>query len=467
MGGFNQQSVNENGGVAWAKQVAASMDPSALDAQITSYQQAASQLAKVQSTLQNVKNNLASAWVGDASDQAQNSFQSSITQAAQAHDTIQAVVPPLQNAKAAQTEFINTVNAIPDEKTVPSNSLSDEASNFFFGTPLPSQVAEQHNTTVRTQAADALNKLSSSYDQSAGEMHLAVGGGTTGGGGAGSGYTPPSVSSSSGDGFAGGYQENINGGQTVTAGYVPSPGGGGPNTGISANPINGTPGAPAPDPIAGPVTGGPEPEPFPIEAEPEPSPVGGGAELITDEHSGPGGTSENLIEGPAEERGSGFGSKAGVFDENGFSDGQLTGGRGTGTRVRTGAVIEEEPEPGGSRGGVLGEGENSESMTGMRGGRGRGGMGGESEEEGSSSKYSRGRYFDGEGEESERPSRAPVRSVFENATDGDGKKVNMMGGRRGGAAGEDEEEEGGKRPSFLTEDEFWNTAQRVVPPVIQ
>lgn len=466
MGGFNQQSVNENGGVAWAKQVAATMDPSALDAQITSYQQAAAQLAKVQSTLQNVKNNLASAWVGDASDQAQNSFQGSITQAAQAHDTIQAVVPPLQNAKAAQTEFINTVNSIPDEKPVPSNSLGDEASNFFFGTPLPSQVAEQHNTAARTQAADALNKLSSSYDQSAGEMQLAVGGGAAAGGASGSGYTPPSVGSGSGDGFAGGYQENFGGGQTHTAGYVPTPGGGGPNGGVGANPITTTPGGPGPEPITGPVLSGPEPEPFPIEPEPEPSPVGGGAELITDEHGGTNNTSENLIEGPGEERGSRFGSKAGVFDEDGFSDGQLTGGRGTGTRVRTAAVVEEEPEYGGSRGGVLGEGENSESMMGMRG-RGRGGTGGESEEEFSSSKYSRGRYFDGEAEQSERPSRAPVRSVFENATDGDGKKVNMMGGRRGGTSGEDEEEEGGKRPAFLTEDEFWNTAQRVVPPVIQ
>jgi hypothetical protein len=94
-------------------------------------------------------------------------------------------------------------------------------------------------------------------------------------------------------------------------------------------------------------------------------------------------------------------------------------------------------------------------------------MGGGEEEEQLSSKYSRGRYFDGELEESERPSRAPVRSAFENATDGEGNKVDMMSGRRGGSLGEDEEEEGGKRPKYLTEDEFWGNAQRVVPPVIQ
>ncbi|MBR7836887.1 hypothetical protein KDL01_26655 [Actinospica durhamensis] len=465
MGGFNQQSVNSNGGVAWAKEVAATMDTSALDDQIQGYQQAAAQLQQVQATLQNVKNNLASSWAGDAADQAQGSFQSSIDQAVQAHDTIQAVVPPLQNAKAAQVEFVNTMQSIQGEKSVPSNSLSDEASHYFFGTPLPSQVAETHNATVRTETANALNKLSSSYEQSASEMNLATSGGPTDPGTGGGTYTPPVVTGGSGDGSASGYSENVGGGETFKAGYVATPGSGSTTTSTIGNPPPGTvtsSSTQTPVPVPVPT----ETDPFPVENEPgSDTPVGGGAGLITDEPIESGG-GESTLGGPVEEEGgSGFNSKAGVFDENGFSDGELTGGRGTGTRVGS-MSGDAENERYGSRGGVFGEGEgeSSESMGGMGG---RGGMGGGSEdEELSSSKYSRGRYFDGDLEESERSSLSPVRSAFENATDSDGNKVDMMGGRRG-AAGEEEEEERGKRPKYLTEDEFWGNAQRVVPPVIQ
>lgn len=467
MGGFNQQSVDSNGGVAWAKQVADSMETGALDAQIQSYQQAASQLQKVQATLQNVKNNLAASWTGDAADQAQSSFQSSIDQAVQAHDTIQAVVPPLQSAKAAQVEFVNTMKGIQSEKSVPSNSVGDDASHFFFGTPLPSQVAESHNTAVRTEAANALNKLSSSYEQSAGDMHLAVSGGGNGGS-TGATYDPNVSGGSSGNGLAGGYSEKVGGGSTVEAGFVGTPGNGTSGGTVGNQPSTVTASA-NPDPIPVPVAGPGEGEPFPTEPEPEISPVGGGAELISDELGGSK-TTQNMVGDSLEEENRGYNSKAGVFDENGFSDGELTGGRGTGTKLRSmGGGLDEEEGPGRSRGGVFGEGEaENPEMMGMGGGRGaggRGGMGGEGEEE-LSSKYSRGRYFDGELEESERPSRPSVRSAFENATDGEGNKVNMMGGRRGGA-GEDEEEERGKRPKYLTEDEFWGDAQRVVPPVIQ
>ena len=468
MGGFNQQSVDTNGGVAWAKQVADNMEPGALDAQIQSYQQAASQLQKVQETLQNVKNNLAASWTGDAADQAQTSFQSSIDQAAQAHDTIQAVVPPLQSAKAAQVEFVSTMKGIQSEKEVPSNSVGDEASHFFFGTPLPSQVAQSHNTAVRTETANALNKLSSSYEQSASDMHLAVSGGGNPGS-TGSNYDPDVAAGSSGNGLAGGYSEKLGGGATVEAGFVPTPGGGtGNGTVGNLSPTVTASATPEPVPVAVGVPG--ENEPFPVEPEPEPSPVGGGAELITDELGGSK-TTENLVGDSLEEENHGFNSKAGVFDEDGFSDGELTGGRGSGTRVRSmaGGLDEEEGSGTGSRGGVFGEEEvENPEMMGMGGGRGGGrggGMGGEGEDE-LSSKYSRGRYFDGELEESERPSLSPVRSAFENATDGEGNKVNMMSGRRGGT-GEDEEEERGKRPKYLTEDEFWGNAQRVVPPVIQ
>lgn len=471
MGGFDEQSVGTNGGVAWAKQVAQSMYPDALDTQIQNYQQAAGQLRNVQATLQNVKNNLAASWMGDAADQAQASFQTSIDQAVTAHDTIQAVVPPLQNAKAAQTEFVSTMNGIPNEKPVPSNSLGDEASNFFFGTPLPSQVAEQHNTAVRGQTASALNKLSSSYESSANQMNVVATGGPTGSTG-GTNYVPEVGAAASGNGLASGYNESVAGGATYKAGLVSD--GAGPGAGIadpSAPPTAVSGLEPVPMPVGG---GGSDPIEFPVEPEPEPTPIGGGTGLITDEppidgEAGPGLPGETM-EGEGEV---GFGSKAGVFDEHGFSDGQLTGGRGSGsgTKLRNAALGDGEEEVHAGRGGGVigeGEGESSESMMGGagRGGRG-GGLGGEEEESSTSSKYSRGRFFDGEAEMRERPARSSVRSVFENATDGEGNKVDMMGGRRGSMGGEDEEEERAKRPKYLTEDEFWDGAQRVVPPLIQ
>ena len=93
-------------------------------------------------------------------------------------------------------------------------------------------------------------------------------------------------------------------------------------------------------------------------------------------------------------------------------------------------------------------------------------MGGDEENLGSS-RYSRGSSL-GVTAEADVLSSSPVRSVYEDATDADGNKVNMMGsGRRGSAESDDEEDERRKRPSYLKEDEFWNDAQRIVPPVIQ
>ncbi|HWG27470.1 WXG100 family type VII secretion target, partial [Actinospica sp.] len=224
MSGFNQQAVNDNGGVAWAKQVAQTMDPGAIDSQIQGYQSAISSLANVQSTLQNVKNNLASSWSGDAADQAQQSFQTSLNHVQLTQETIsQAVIPALQGAKAAQQQYVSTVSSVPDEQPVPQNSVIDDVGSWF-GAETPAQKAQNHNTAVRTQTAEALNTLSDSYESSASKLN-AVGGSqetlhSTSDAGA---YSLGSVSSSSGDGAASSYSSRVNGGgATGTAGYSPS-----------------------------------------------------------------------------------------------------------------------------------------------------------------------------------------------------------------------------------------------------
>ena len=479
MDSFNQQKVNEYGGVAWAKQVAGSMDPGAIDSQIQGYQQAAGTLSTLQTTLQNVKNNLAASWSGDAADQAQQSFQASVNHAQLVQDTInQSIIPPLQSAKAAQTKFISTVSSIPDEQTVPSNSWVDDVEGFF-GAQTPAQKAQAHNTAAQTQAADAINTLSDGYGTSAGQLSTVNDSSKENLSSDGPAYDLGSMPSSSGDGAASNYSQNVNGGgSTNKAGYVPSTSTGNagnvsdPSTALSSSNTK-TP-TPVPVPVWGTGTSStttPTPEPDPVWGDPDPINTNSGSNynksgLITDDPEEGAGNSfgnspgeENLNEG-------GVGSRGGVFDETGMSDGELTGGTGSGLRTGgtssgDGSSLVGGDSEGASSGGAV-EGETSE--TGMGGGMGRGmGMGAEDEELGSS-RYSRGRFFDEEDDDS---SLSPVRSVYEDATDADGNRVNMMAPGRRGVPEDDEEDERQKRPAYLKEDEFWKNAQRIVPPVIQ
>ena len=479
MGNFNQQSVNEYGGVAWAKQVAESMDPGAIETQIQSYQSAASTLSHLQTTLQNVKNNLASSWTGDAADQAQQSFQDSVNHAQLVQDTInQAIIPPLQTAKSAQQTFVTKMASVPNEQTVPSNSVIDDVEGFF-GAQTPAQKAQAHNTAARTQAADAINTLSDSYDSSAGSLSSVSNANIENWSSNSNSFNLGSVGSSTGDGAASGYSNTVNGGGATTkSGYVPPSSTGksedvsDPSTSLSGthttttnappadtiwgtNPSTNTQTTPVPDPTWG--------DPDPVDSSTESGYNKSG--LITDDPDE--GTETGLGSNLGEENLSAGGtrSQSGVFDETGMSDGELTGGTGIGTRGGTstgdGSSLVGAGE---GAGGVVEGGGTSETGMGGGMGRGMGGMGGEDEELGPS-RYSRGRFFDEEDDDS--GSSSPVRSVYENATDADGNRVNMMGPGRRGVQDEDEEDERGKRPSYLKEDEFWKNAQRIVPPVIQ
>jgi hypothetical protein len=486
--GFNQQSVNGNGGVAWAKQVGDSMDPGAIESQIQGYQNAVTSLSQVQTTLQNVKNNLAASWTGAAAEQAQQSFQGSIDHTQLVQDTItQTVVPALQSAKSAQQTYMASVAKVPNEQTVPSNSFVDDVGSFF-GVESPAQKAEAHNTTVRTQAADALNTLSDSYESSASKLALAGGGeqGTftqtnT------SAFNLGTVPSSSGDGAATSYGEGISSGTYASRSeYTASPSGSvtpapDPKTTLSGTGDTGGGGTitePPPSQVG--TTQSPNPSPFdpypiwgstgPVESDPG---YGGGSGLITDEPGGGPGDgvgSGGLGDGDYDGGSGKLGGNGGVFDETGMGDGELTGGTGTGLRNgmsnTDGTGLGGDGDTVGGSGGMA-EGEGGESVMGGGGmGRGMGGGLGSGDEELASSKYSRGRYI-GVTEEDDNPSLSPVRSAFEDATDADGNKVDMMGSGRSGASGDDEEDERGKRPSYLKEDEFWKNAQRIVPPVIQ
>lgn len=489
MGGFNafsQQTVADNGGVAWAKQVADSMDPGVIDSQIQGYQAAVTALTHVQTTLTNVKNNLASTWEGDAAEQAQQSFQQSINHAQNIHETITSeIIPALNTAQSAQATFKTTIAAVPDEKSVPSTNTVESGFDWLTGQATPTQQAQAHNIQARYHTAEALNTLSDKYEASSNLLEVAAARNTEGG------FTPASnnsafnlgsVSSSSGNGTASGYRQSVrSGGATTTSGYVSASHGNvsagpSPQT-TSSTTARPTTSNPAPGVITDPVTtlsgaGATETAPAanPVWTSTGSKTTGTGNSwynsggVITDlpAASGGKGSSGNAL--GEENLGEGRGTGSGSFGET--SDGELNGGTGTGTRGGTSSndgnsLIGEEENAGGA---AAGEGEGG-SETGMGGGRGMGGAAAGDEDLGSS-RYSRGRYF-GEPEADDGSPVASVRSVFEEATDAQGNKLDMLAPGRRGRTDEDEEDERGKRSSYTKEDEFWNSAQRIVPPVIQ
>jgi hypothetical protein len=214
---------------------------------------------------------------------------------------------------------------------------------------------------------------------------------------------------------------------------------------------------------------------------------------LEEETTKPGGGGTAFGDGLTEEGGTGGTSKFGssnVFGEDGFGNGSGGPSRRTGSNL--GGVV--EGEEGAGPGGIGGSGAGSASgeqsaMHGMGGGR-RGGGGSAGEEELGSSKYSRGRFFGGEepgagGEEWIQPSiggnesllvkesgrgagTGRVASAYDGATDADGNPLHMMRGVGRPGASRDEDDERGERPDYLKEDpEWWQSAQKVAPPVIE
>lgn len=488
--GFDQQSVENNGGVAWAKQVAEALDPGAIGEQIQAYQAAVKSLAHIQTTLQNVKNNLTSTWSGDAAEAAQQSFQGSINHTDVVQELITGqVIPALQDAESAAVTYVRAMAHVPDEVSVPGNNVVNDVQNWF-GQNTSRDQAIAHNNAAQTQAANALNALSDKYGASAQKLDAVQG--TT------FHQTTPdtnafnlgSTAVSSGTGAAADYHS------TVSSRTVGSTGGGtvGGSTGsVSVSRVVGGGGTTR----SGTGTGSTTPTNLPTSVDPgtvvasAPSsptstptapttvPVGvvvsgsGGAGhgytggvLGTGYYSGTGG------DPLGDEVGSGSGgSGSGVFGETGFGDSDgLSGGTGSGLRgsssTSTGdgsALVDDVAQPTGSD---AGEGAGTGESEGMMA-PGAGGFGGSGGEELGPSRYSRGQFLGGD--EIDDPGQdlnGRVRSVYEGATDAQGNPLEMMGpGRRNGER--DEDEERGKRPAYLREEEFWNSAQRIVPPVIE
>lgn len=494
---FNQGTIQQYGGVAWAKQQIDQVDPSAIQSQIDGYNQVNQSLNQIVQTLNTSNASLQSAWQGDAAIAATQSFTEASNHTQNVVSTVNNTIAQLNQAKAAAQTAQAAMASVPDEKPVPAgNWFTNGVSDLFTGTD-PTQQAQQHNTAARTQAADVLNQLSNTYDNTATNLTSISGQESRG-----SGFTPttpPSTGSynlgagsyGGGSGAARGYSSTTGAATASTEQYA-STRSGAVNNGVfqdNHTSLQGVSTLPpdtlVPNPETGPLTNnaGPLTEPVMVS-------LGGPGSGPAGETGGLGGSGEGGLFGDGGATGepnnlsgrSKLGS-SGLFGEEGLSNegGSLSGrSSGLGGNTAEGEGV-----------GTGAEGEGQSGAQGMGGGRRGGGGGFGEEEELGSSRYTRGRYFGGEepgsgrdewvqpsvgGDESlivgngpggSRPGR--VTSAYDGATDVEGNPVGHrmgFGGRRGGSS--DDDEERGERPDYLREDpEWWKSAQKVTPPVIE
>jgi uncharacterized protein YukE len=499
---FDQNTVQQYGGVKWAKDQISQLWPGAIDDQIAGYQQVKTSLSQIIDTLNTANASLQSSWSGDAASAASQTFTDTSNHAQNVVSTVDNTITQLQNARTAATTAKNAMKNVPNEVPVPNTGffggISNAFSDVFTGTD-PTQQAQQHNTTARTKAAEVLNTLSESYESSANNMTSIASGNQD------SGFTPSNPtptgafnlgkgSYGGGSGAAAGYTRNF----ASSAGPTSAPAGVGTvKNGVFEDthttlqsattlspPANTTP---IPTPTGGGKT-------TPTLFEPIPTNLGGGLTEPPPESGKPGPLAEESLlgEGPGEEVRTGGTSKLGssnVFGEDGFG-GESGGTARRGPSLGTGGLGSEgEPGSGGTAGGNAAA--VSDEQAGMRpgmGARGAGAAGGE--EDLGSSKYSRGRFFGGDepGEVSDiwtqpsvggnesllikdgKPSSGVgrVRSAYEGATDAEGNPLHMARGIAARGSNRDEDDERGERPGYLKEDpEWWQSAQKVAPPVVE
>lgn len=499
---FDQNTVKQYGGVAWAKAQMNLLQPQAIESQISGYQSVRDSLNQIISTLNTANASLQSAWSGDAAAAASQTFTDTSNHTQNVVTAVTNTINQLQNAQTAATDAQNAMKSVPNEVPVPSGgffgSISNAVSDVLTGTD-PRQQAEQHNTAARTQAAEVLNKLSSSYDSSANNMNSIAGGGGEGGG-----FNPSTPSSGAynlgagsyggGSGAAGAYSRTFSNGGGVASSPV---GVGSVKNGVFEDTHTALQSATTfpESTITTPI--GPEPittTTTSILPEPVISNLGGGLNAPPSETNqlGPLATEEPPLDEGLGDGGNVRGSSklglSNVFGEEGF--GNESGSTPRRSSSFGNGAFEGEGEPGGAVNGGSGSviGEDQASMRPGAGGRGGGAM--SEEEQLGSSKYSRGRFFGGEepGEGNDKwiqPSvggnesllvkdggsgtaTGRVRSAYDGATDAEGNPLNMLRGVGARAGGRDEDDERGERPGYLKEDpEWWQSAEKVAPPVVE
>src|SRR5947209_1865207 len=209
---FSQNTVQQYGGVAWAKQQVQALSPDAIGDQIKGYNDVNTSLNNIIDTLNKANASLQSAWSGDAATAATQTFSETSNHAQNVVTTVNNTITQLKTAQSAAAAAQQAMKNVPDEKPVPPGGFfsgtTNTVSDISTGTD-PVQQAQQHNTAARNQAAEVLNKLSSNYETAANNMSTIAAGHD-------SGFTPASPTQPGSFNLGGG---SSGGGSGAAAGY--------------------------------------------------------------------------------------------------------------------------------------------------------------------------------------------------------------------------------------------------------
>jgi uncharacterized protein YukE len=338
---FDHNSVADNGGVAWAKQIGDQLDPGAIQSQIDGYNAVNKSLNQIIDTLTTANSQIKSSWSGDAATAASQTFAGVTEHAQSVVGTVKNTVSTLQTAQTAAKTAKSALAAVPNEVPVPHAGIGASIVSGLLGEKNSGQIAQEHNQAAQTKAADALNSLSESYGAAASDLRSIAGTGDT---------QETFTTTSSGNGaFNLGSEDFGSTGSSAYAGTSAGSGSGPGNGDGTVHPghVEPTPTAPGrvePSPLAHtnpgtglsslnpsqPVTGtGPRPAPVP---------VNGGIPIDGAVPSVPGGTIVGGDTGDEGSGGSGVGAGTGS-STGGFGGGLGSSGVGSGGSPRSGGGI--------------------------------------------------------------------------------------------------------------------------------
>src|SRR6266568_4225867 len=135
---FNHDTVQQYGGVAWAKEQVSYLDPGAIDQQIQGYASVKSSLNQIVDTLNTANASIQSSWSGSAATAATQTFTDTSNHAQNVVTTVNNTITQLQTAKTAATNAKTAMDTVRDEKPVPNGGLfsvvTNTVSDIFTGT---------------------------------------------------------------------------------------------------------------------------------------------------------------------------------------------------------------------------------------------------------------------------------------------------------------------------------------------
>src|ERR1700730_13819064 len=112
---FNHDTVQQYGGVAWAKQQISLLDPGAIDDQIKGYASVKASLSQIVDTLKTANASIQSSWDGEAATAATQTFTDTSNHVQNVVTTVDNTITQLQTAKTAAATAKTAMATVPDE----------------------------------------------------------------------------------------------------------------------------------------------------------------------------------------------------------------------------------------------------------------------------------------------------------------------------------------------------------------